>query len=120
MNPTGRASTGPRAIQLDRDAGLRGETLAATPSQELLDRFGPRPAGEAGRLWVEAVGRVAQHRTAFELQGKDLLGRSPGLLNNDVYASSYWATREVVERADRVLGRELAIEPPGRSLGISR
>lgn len=106
--------------QLDHDAWLRGKTLAATPSQELLDRFGPPPAGEAGHLWVEAVGRVAQHRTAFEVQGKDLLGRSPGLLNDDVYASSYWATREVVERTDRVLGRELAIEPPSRSLGISR
>jgi hypothetical protein len=106
--------------QLDHDARLRGETLAASPSQELFGGFGPRPAGEAGWLWVEAVGRVAQHRTAFEVQGKDLLGRSPGLLNDDVYASSYWATREVVERADRVLGRELAIEPPSRSLGISR
>ncbi len=88
--------------------------------RELLHRFGPPPAGEAGRLWVEAVGRVAQHRTAFDLHGKDLLGRSPGLVNDDVYASSYWATREVVERADRALGRELVIEPPSRSLGISR
>lgn len=105
--------------QLDHDARLRGEALAATPSQELLDRFGPPPAGEAGRMWVEVVGGVAQHRTAFEQHGRDLLGRSPGLLHDDVYASSYWATREVVERADRVLGRELAVEPPSRSLGRS-
>lgn len=106
--------------QLDHDARLRGKQLAATPSRGLLDRFGSPPPGEAGRLWVEAVGRVAQHRTAFDQQGRDLLGRSPGLLHDDVYAASYWATREVVERADRVLGRELEIEPPSRSLGISR
>ncbi len=106
--------------QLDHDARLRGEQLAATPSRELLQRFGTPPPGEAGRVWVEAVGRVAQHRTAFDQQGRDLLGRSPALLHDDVYATSYWATREVVERADRVLGRELAIEPPHRSLGLSR
>ncbi|MGH7574177.1 MAG: hypothetical protein ACREM1_03470, partial [Longimicrobiales bacterium] len=73
-----------------------------------------------GRLWAEAVGRVAQHRSAFDQHGREILGRSPGLLHDDVYATSYWAARQVVERADRVLGRELAIEPPHRSLGISR
>jgi len=51
--------------------------------------------------------------------GEDLLVRSPGLMRDDVYATSYRATREVVERADRVLGPELAIEPPSRSLGRS-
>jgi hypothetical protein len=106
--------------ELDHDARLRGEQLARTPSTELLERFGPPPPGEAGRLWVEAVGRVAQHCAAFDQHGRDLLGRSPGLMRDDVYATSYWATREVVERAGRVVGRELAIEPPSRSLGISR
>lgn len=105
--------------QLDHDARLRGERLATAPPEQVLERFGPRPAGEAGLLWVEAAGRVAQHRAAFDQHGKELLGRRPGLLHDDVYATSYWATRQVVERADRVLGRELAIEPPHRSLGRS-
>ncbi|MGH9136455.1 MAG: hypothetical protein ACRD0G_05320, partial [Acidimicrobiales bacterium] len=48
--------------QLDHDACLRGDQLAATPPEQVLERFGPQPAGEAGRLWAEAVGRVAQHR----------------------------------------------------------
>jgi conjugative relaxase-like TrwC/TraI family protein len=106
--------------QLDHDARLRGERLATAPSEQVLERFGPQPASEAGRLWVEAVGRVAQHRDAFDQHGKEILGRSPRLLHDDVYATSYWATRQVVERAERALGRELAIEPPHRSLGISR
>ncbi len=105
--------------QLDHDARLRGERLATAPPEPVLERFGPRPAGEAGLLWVEAVGRVAQHRIAFDQHGKEILGRSPRLLHDDVYAMSYWGTRQVVERAERALGRELAIEPPSRSLGRS-
>ncbi|MGH9184260.1 MAG: hypothetical protein ACRD0U_00340 [Acidimicrobiales bacterium] len=106
-------------IQLDHDARLRGEQLATTPPEQVLERFGPRPAGDAGCLWVEAVGRAAQHRAAFDHHGREILGRSPRLMHDDVYATSYRATRRVVERADRVLGRELAIEPPHRSLGRS-
>ncbi len=105
--------------QLDHDARLRGEQLAAEPPEQVLDRFGPRPAGEAGRLWVEAVGRVAQHRADFRQHGKEILGRSPRLLHDDVYAASYRAARQIAERADRALGGELAIEPPQRSLGRS-
>lgn len=105
--------------QLDHDARLRGERLATAPPEPVLERFGTRPAGEAGPLWVEAVGRVAQHRIAFDQHGKEILGRSPRLLHDDVYATSYWATRQLVERAERALGRELAIEPPSRSLGRS-
>jgi conjugative relaxase-like TrwC/TraI family protein len=105
--------------QLDQDARLRGEQLAAAPPKQVLDHFGPRPAGEAGLLWVEGVGRVAQHRTAFDQHGTEILGRSPGLLHDNVYATSYRAARQVVERVDRALGRELEIEPQHRSLGRS-
>lgn len=105
--------------QLDQDARVRGERLAASPPEQVHDRFGPRPAGEAGVLWVEAVGRVAQHRSAFDQHGQEILGRSPGLLHDDVYATSYRAARQAVERVDRTLGRELEIEPPHRSLGRS-
>jgi hypothetical protein len=72
----------------------------------------------AARLWL-AAGRLAQHHTAFGLPDTALLGEPPRSLGNDAYASSHRAAVQAIERLDRALGRQPAIEPPQRSLGIS-
>jgi len=117
--------TAERAIvryQLDQDARVRGEILAVDLPGPVLDRLGRRPTlGAAGDLWVDAVGRSAQHRVAFEQHGSKILGREPALLLDDAYASSHRAAGQAIERVDRALGRQpaLEIEPPHRSLGRS-
>ncbi len=106
--------------RLDQDARTRGERLAAKPPAAVLDRLGPRPGSSAAAaLWVDAVGRVSQHRVAFGQHGTRTLGPVPRLIDDEAYAASHRAASQAIERADRALGRELEIEAPHRSLGRS-
>jgi hypothetical protein len=61
----------------------------------------------------------AQHHTAFEPPDTTLLGEPPHPLGNEACASSHRAAVQAIERLDWALGRQPAIEPPQRSLGIS-
>ncbi len=108
--------------QLEKDGRARGEPLVVDLPDAVVDRLGPRPSlGPAGDLWVDAAGRSAQHRVAFEQHGSKILGREPALIGDDAYASSHRAASQAIERVDRALGRqpELDIETPHRSLGLS-
>jgi hypothetical protein len=69
-------------------------------------------------LWDDAAGHIEQHRAAFAVEGTALLGRRPRW-NDTTYATSQRAAMDAVERLDRALGRELAIEPPSMELGLS-
>ncbi len=101
--------------QLDSDAAVRASDLLTTA---VFDRVGARPDDpSAARLWDEAAGRLPQHQAAWGLT--DAMGRSPQIFG-DAYALSYRAAVADVERLDRALGRQPAIEPPSRSLGLSR
>jgi hypothetical protein len=85
----------------------------------VLDRLGPRSREtSAALLWKEAAGRLAQHQATWGLS--DALGRRPQLLGDEAYAASHRSAVESIERLDRALGRTLEIEPPHRSLGLSR
>ncbi len=106
--------------QLDQDARLRGEHPSVELAPVIIEHLGRKPADDAGAaLWVDAVGRLAQHHAAFELPGTTLLGRQPRLVGDDVYASSHQAARQAIDRLDRPLGRQPEIEPPHMSLGLS-
>ncbi len=62
----GRAATGrdERVQQLDDDALVRGEAASIDPVPTLLTHLGTWPKDSEGRArWIEAAGRVAQHRT---------------------------------------------------------
>lgn len=106
--------------QLDQDARLRGEHLAVDLPGPVVEHLGPKPASAASAsLWLDAAGRLAQHRAAFEQPDATLLGRQPRLIGDDAYAASHRAAVEAMERFDRALGRQLEIEPPHRALGMS-
>lgn len=106
--------------QLDRDARVRGELLAAAPSAHVIERPGPVPLTEVvAALWLDAAGRVAQHDSAMSQTGATLLDRQSRPVGDDVFASSSRAAAQAVERLDRALGRQPKIEPPHRSLGMS-
>jgi conjugative relaxase-like TrwC/TraI family protein len=105
--------------QLDRDARARVPGAADRLPPHVLDRLGPPPPGAPAQLWHDAAGRLAQHHAAFELAGTTLLGNPPRPIGDDAYASSHRAAVKAIERLDRALGRQPAIEPPHQSLGIS-
>jgi hypothetical protein len=106
--------------QLDEDVGLRGAHIGIKLAPVVIEHLGPKPAdAAAAALWTDAVGRLAQHHEAFELPGTTLLGHQPGLIGDDVYASSHQAAVQAFERLDRALGRQPEIEPPHQSLDIS-
>jgi hypothetical protein len=104
--------------RLDHDASARAQRLASRPAK-VIERLGPPPEGDAALLWLDAAGCVAQHHTAFELPRTTLRGEPPRSMSDDAYASSRRAVVQAVERLDRALGRQPAIEPPHRSLGLS-
>ena len=54
----------------------------------MVDRFGPCPTGRGATAWIEAVGRVAQQRETFDQHGRDILGRTPQLLHDDICNAS--------------------------------
>jgi conjugative relaxase-like TrwC/TraI family protein len=106
-------------VQLDRDARARVRGAADRLPTHVLESLGPLPEGEVAQLWHDAAARLAQHHAAFELPGTTLLGDPPRPIGDDAYASSHRAAVKAIERLDRALGRQPAIEPPNRSLGIS-
>jgi hypothetical protein len=105
--------------QLDRDAQVRARGVDKRPPAHLLEHLGPPPQGAAAQLWVDAAGRIAQHQAAFELPDTTMLGDPPRPMGDFAYATSHGAAVKAIERLDRALGRQAAIRPPQRSLGIS-
>ena len=90
------------------------------PPAYVVDCLGSRPsAGPTAALWEDAAGQLIQHRAAFDLEEGILLGRQPGPVDNDAYSTSHRAVAAAISRLDRALGRELEIEPPERTLGLS-
>jgi hypothetical protein len=107
------------ACQLSFDVKARATGVKDDLPPHLADRLGPRPpGGPSASLWDDAAGHIEQHRAAFAVEGTALLGRRPRW-NDTTYATSQRAAMDAVERLDRVLGRELAIEPPSMELGLS-
>jgi hypothetical protein len=108
------------ARQLDHDRSQHAERLATKTPTAIVDSLGQRPTdGARAALWDDAVGRLAQHHTAFGEPGGELVGRKPRLLGDEAYAASYWPTVKAIEHLDRALGREQEIEPLHQSLGLS-
>ncbi len=107
--------------RLDADRRARASAVAADPPAYHIGRLGRRPAGGgAAALWDDAAGRVAQHHAAFKMPEQKLLGPEPRLLDDNAYTASRGAAVAAIDRLDRVFGRQPEIEPPHRSLGISR
>jgi conjugative relaxase-like TrwC/TraI family protein len=106
--------------ELDEDARARTEHLGGEGlPPRWLERLGPKPASPAAaELWLDAAGRVDQHHAAYDLPEESLLGRQPGLIGDDVYASSHRGASQAVGRLDRGLGRQPEIEPPHLSLDM--
>lgn len=106
--------------QLGRDAEARGRRLTNDPPTRVLDHLGPLPSNTKHEsLWIDAVGKIAQHKTALDPRG-------PGLVPDTVtvdeaaFDMSRRNAKQAVERLDHSIKQEqLAIEPPGRELGLS-
>ncbi|HEV2809651.1 MAG TPA: helicase C-terminal domain-containing protein, partial [Acidimicrobiales bacterium] len=108
------------ARRLDEDRRVRGTNGLTEPPAYVVDRLGPRPsAGPTAALWEDAAAQLMQHHTAFDLEDGAVLGRQPRPMDNDAYSTSHRAVAAAISRLDRALGRELEIEPPERSLGLS-
>lgn len=100
------------------DALVRG--AAGDLDQIVAGHVGPMPADPSGReLWLEAAGRLAQHRQGFDVTSTDPLGDRRRVFDDCGYAASRHAAEEALKRLDRVLGMALAVERPRLSRGLS-
>jgi flagellar biosynthesis GTPase FlhF len=105
--------------QLGRDAVARSTDDAV--DAVVLAHVGPAPSNpDARALWDEAAGRLTQHRHAFGVTGTTLLGDKSRVVDDPAFAASWHMASQANDRLARALGRQLTIEPPHRSRGLSR
>ena len=108
------------AQRLTEDRSSRAATASHELPPHLVDRLGPRPIrAAAAAVWDDAAGRLAQHHVTFEQSTTTLQVQQPRPFCDSAYATSRRAADEALERLDRALGRQPAVEPPHRSLGLS-
>jgi hypothetical protein len=89
---------------LDDDARARGMSAVDQPTPLLVAHLGPVPGDLAARdRWVEAAGRIAQHRALWDLPEHSPIGPNP-----PVEERGYEITYHAASRAIRELG-------PGRT-----
>lgn len=105
--------------RLGEDAAIRA--AAGDADDVVLRHVGPMPSGGPTKeLWLEATGRLTQHRLAFEVSGSTLLGDKSRIYDDPAYAVSRHVATQTLARLDRALGRQPTIEPPQRRRGLSR
>jgi len=106
--------------QLGRDVESRGRRLANDPPARILEHLGPFPANTKHEsLWIDAVGKIAQHNTALDARRP---GHAPDTVSVDdvAFDMSRRTAKQALDRLDHSIKQEqLAIEPPGRELGLS-
>ncbi len=103
--------------ELDRDLTARVPGLIADPPEYLADRIGSRPDGAAAGLWDTAAARIDQHRTAYDIDSRDPLGRARW--DDTAFDASRLAATKACEGLERTLGRVHVIEPPHLAAGLS-
>ncbi|HVT78848.1 MAG TPA: MobF family relaxase [Acidimicrobiales bacterium] len=105
--------------QLDQDAAVRGQRLAADAPGYLIDHIGPTPTdrAEASR-WRDAAGKIAQHYAAFDAAGDALLDRQALPTGDAAYDSSFSAATHAINELDRGLHRSRTLSRE-RDIGIS-
>lgn len=104
---------------LATDARARANIPTAMLPATVRDAVGGRPvSGGTLELWRDAVGRLAQHHAAFESLSTTV-DRNQLRSFDDPFEVSNRAAVQALERLDRALGRQPAVEPPHRSLGLS-
>ncbi len=104
---------------LDEDARARGMAAADQPTSLLVGHLGPVPGDPAARdRWVEAAGRIAQHRALWPVPNDVPLGPPP-LDGPPERSLTYYAATNAVDDFDRTIGverRTIARDAPGLSL----
>lgn len=104
---------------LDEDARARGMAAADQPTSLLVGHLGPVPSDPAARdRWVEAAGRIAQHRALWPVANDVPLG-SPPLDGPPERSLTYYAATNAVADFDRAIGierRTITRDAPGLSL----
>jgi len=84
------------------DARARGTAAAHQPSPILVSYLGPVPKDPTARdRWVEAAGRIAQHRALWPVAGDVPLGPPPLGGPPELSLTYYAATRAAVEAGGR-------------------
>lgn len=112
----GRAATSRDDLvqQLDDDAHVRGQAASIDPDPTFLDHLGPVPKDNVGRArWIEAAGRVAQHRALWPIAAGQVIGAHPRSFGQDDYATTHHRTAESLAALERSRG----MRPGGRDLG---
>jgi len=105
--------------ELADDAVVRAH--AGLVDEVVLQHVGPAPSRPDVRaLWDEAVGRISQHRESFGVTGTNLLGEKSRVVTEPAFAASWHVASQANDRLARALGRQLTIEPPHLSRGLSR
>jgi hypothetical protein len=106
--------------RLGAHLAARASELRRDPPEHIVNELGGRPPrGKAAATWDEAAARIDQHRTAFRVTDtRELLGRHR--FDDRTFEASREAAMKASNRLERVLGRDLGIQPPSRSIGIER
>lgn len=106
--------------QLERDVEARGRRVAMRPPAAIVDRLGPFPENaKHASLWIDVVGKLAQHSVAFEEPGVPAVRRDARTVD-DAFTVSYRSSVQAMQRLDRALEQErFSIEPPSVELGLS-
>lgn len=91
---------------LDEDARARGMAAADQPSPVLVAHLGPVPHDPTAReRWIEAAGRIAQHRALWRVPIDVPLGPAP-LDGPPEQSLTYYAATKAVAALDRAIGIE--------------
>jgi conjugative relaxase-like TrwC/TraI family protein len=115
-----------RKVELAEIERQLGQDAVARSTDDRVDavvlaHVGPAPSNPAARaLWDEAAGRLTQHRHAFGVTSTTLLGDKSCVVDDPACAASWHMASQANDRLARALGRQLTIEPPHRSRGLSR
>jgi chromosome segregation ATPase len=106
--------------RLGADLAARAEELRRDPPDHIVDELGGRPPrGKAAAIWDEAAARIDQHRSVFAITDtRELLGLHRS--NDRAFEASREAALKASQRMDRVIGRDLGVQPPTRVMELSR
>lgn len=104
---------------LDSDARARGMSAADQPTPLLVAHLGPVPGDPTARdRWVEAAGRIAQHRALWDLPEHSPIGPSPLVEEHGYEITYYAASRAIRELGPGRTSRGLAAQKSEHGLSL--
>jgi hypothetical protein len=92
---------------------------AHEPSPLLAEYLGPVPSDPTARdRWIEAAGRIAQHRALWDLPDDSLIGPSPPVEERGYEITYYAASRAITELGAIGTSRSLGAQRAAQGLSL--